>query len=57
MVEIKSAVTYARKSIKVKDLSIEDSVSYQQVKMDTYAKEHKLEIIKSSMMLGIQGKM
>jgi DNA invertase Pin-like site-specific DNA recombinase len=50
-----TAISYARKSIKVKDMSVEASVSYQKVLVDQYAKQNNMEIIKRYNDVGYTG--
>ncbi|MCM3162703.1 hypothetical protein [Metabacillus litoralis] len=42
--EGKTAITYARKSVKVKDVNEADTISYQQVNMDIYALEVNIKL-------------
>ncbi|MDV2886377.1 recombinase family protein [Alkalihalophilus pseudofirmus] len=51
----KTAVTYARKSIKVHGQDKEKSVSYQHVKMAEYAVNHELMIVKQYSDVGYSG--
>ncbi|WML46172.1 recombinase family protein [Neobacillus sp. PS3-40] len=51
-----TAVSYARKSIKVKGVSIEDSINYQQVEIERYARLNNIEIIKSYHDVGYTGR-
>lgn len=53
---MQTAITYARKSVKVKGTSPEKSVSYQQVTMDDYAKRQGLKILKKYSDIGYSGK-
>lgn len=53
--KVLTAITYARKSVIVKGVTTENSVNYQQVKMDSYAKDHKLEILKRYSDVGYTG--
>lgn len=53
---METAITYARKSVKVKGNSPQKSVSYQQVTMDEYAKKQGLKILKKYSDIGYSGK-
>lgn len=52
----KTAISYCRKSIVVKGMSDERSISYQQQAISNYAKEHGLEIIGQYNDIGWSGK-
>lgn len=52
---ITTAITYARKSVKIKDLSSEESISYQQVNMDEYANQQNYKVIKRYSDIGYTG--
>ncbi|MBG9588302.1 recombinase family protein [Cytobacillus firmus] len=50
-----TAITYARKSVKVKGISVEQGVSYQQVTIEEYAKKNNMNIIKKYSDIGYSG--
>lgn len=53
--EVKTAITYARKSVKVKDVTEADSISYQQVNLDSYASRNNYKVIKRYSDVGFTG--
>ncbi|UHA60643.1 recombinase family protein [Metabacillus litoralis] len=53
--KVKTAITYARKSVKVKDVNEADSISYQQVNMDSYASRNNYKVLKRYTDVGFTG--
>ncbi|MBO8176038.1 MAG: recombinase family protein [Bacillus sp. (in: Bacteria)] len=51
-----TAISYCRKSIKVKGLSVHESVHYQQSANQQYAELNRLEIVKEYSDVGYSGK-
>ena len=49
-------ISYCRKSITVKGLSLNESVQYQQVAIKRYAELHQLELVKEYSDVGYSGK-
>ncbi|MGG3942807.1 recombinase family protein [Peribacillus psychrosaccharolyticus] len=54
--EQRLAISYCRKSTKVKGKSVEESVGYQQQEINNYAKQKGLEIIRKFSDVGYSGK-